>query len=61
MGKSTSFIITLSNLISSTATFSNNFGGDIVFTGVIFVLTGANLVFDVTNEQYGLSALSKNF
>ena len=61
MGKSTSFIITLSSLISSTATFSNNFGSDIVFTGAIFVLTCTNLVFDVTNEQCGLSALSKSF
>ena len=61
MGKSTSFIITLSNLISSITAFSNNFGSDIAFTIASFVFIGANLVFDKTNEQCGPSVLRKNF
>ena len=61
MGKSTSFIITSSNLILSTAAFSNNLGGDTVFKGANFVFVGANLVFDVINEQWSLPVLSKDF
>ena len=61
MGKSTSFIITLSNLISSITAFSNNFGSDIAFTIASFVFIGANLVFDKINEQCGPSVLRKNF
>ena len=51
MGKSISFIITSSNLILSTAAFSNSLGGNIVFTGANFVFVGVNLVFDVISEQ----------
>ena len=51
MGKSISFIITSSNLILSTAAFSNSLGGNIVFTGANFVFAGVNLVFDVISEQ----------
>lgn len=54
MGKSTFVIISLYNLTPSTAAFSSNLGND-------FIFMGANLVFDTTNEQCGLSVLSKNF
>ena len=54
VGKSTSFIISLYNFTPTIAAFSSNLGSDIVFIG-------ANLVFDMKNEQCGLSVLNKNF
>ena len=54
IGKLTSFIIILYNLNPSTAAFISNLGSDIIFIG-------ANFVFDMTNEQWGLSISNKNF